>query len=251
MSGNNTLSVAPATLTVVPAPLTVTAADASRPVNAPNPVFTSQVVGLVNGDTVDNLGTVTLTAGSGAGSGVGEFSIVPGGLSSPNYAIRYVPGTLTASPVGLSATLVRTDGTVRLVVHRDGQPYSADVPAFEVGYDGEVTLAVGDINGDGAQDTAGQTHLDRWDSLHDLEQELVVPGGHQPPGVDTPFGVRSFEEGYGHPPDHRSVGPGVPGPGPALALPEGHIQNPMQAALDPPAASHPVPQLRRRPPDGW
>ena len=50
----------------------------------------------VNADTSASLiGTLTFTTSATAASGVGSYDVMPGGVSSPNYAITFVKGTLT------------------------------------------------------------------------------------------------------------------------------------------------------------
>ncbi len=90
-------------ITVSKAPLTVTANNASRVYNTPNPAFTATDTGFVNGDTSANLGgTLTFATTATLGSPKGTYPITPSGLTSTNYAITYVNGTLTiatAAPV--------------------------------------------------------------------------------------------------------------------------------------------------------
>jgi len=92
---------------VDPATLTVTADDASKIYGAPNPTFTVHYSGLVNGDTAASLGgTVTLTApGPASPAGTYTGQIVAAGLTSSNYQISYVNGTLTVTPAPLTITV--------------------------------------------------------------------------------------------------------------------------------------------------
>ena len=76
--------------------LTVTANNASKGYGSANPVFTAGYSGFVNGDTPSNLGgTLTFTTTATTSSPVGSYPITPGGLTSPNYTITFVAGTLT------------------------------------------------------------------------------------------------------------------------------------------------------------
>ena len=102
-SGNYVITYDPGTLTVAARPITVTADDLSRIYGAANPTLTYAVggSGLVNGDTLSgNLGTAANVA-----SNVGNYAIVQGSLvASANYALTFVPGTLTINPAALSIT---------------------------------------------------------------------------------------------------------------------------------------------------
>ena len=83
-------------VTVAPAPLTITARNASKPFGQPLPAFTSTLSGFVNGDTMASLGGALRSATPAtASSAVGSYAIVPSGVSSPNYSITFVNGTLS------------------------------------------------------------------------------------------------------------------------------------------------------------
>jgi hypothetical protein len=58
----------------------------------------------VAGQTAATLGgTLTYSGTSQGAKDVGSYSIIPGGLTSGNYAITFVNGTLTISPATLAA----------------------------------------------------------------------------------------------------------------------------------------------------
>ena len=100
-------SLANATTTVVvtKAPLTVTANNASRIFNTPNPTFTASFSGFVNGDTASSLGgTLTFATTAIQTSPKGTYPITPSGLTSPNYTIAYVNGTLTIATAAPTVT---------------------------------------------------------------------------------------------------------------------------------------------------
>jgi YDG domain/MBG domain (YGX type)/Fibronectin type III domain len=106
-AGNNyALAFEGDTLSVTPAPLTITASDTFKEFAATNPVFSSKVSGLVNGET----DTVVkgLVFDVNPGTGADNLTIVPSGATAVNYAITYVNGKLTIhSPVvGISARVV-------------------------------------------------------------------------------------------------------------------------------------------------
>jgi Tol biopolymer transport system component len=94
------------TLSVLRAPLTIRANDAAKYYGEVLPTFTASGVGFVNGDTLATLsGTLGFTTSATATSGVGTYAVTPGGLSSPNYAITFVDGTLTISKATTTLTL--------------------------------------------------------------------------------------------------------------------------------------------------
>jgi hypothetical protein len=96
-SPNYTITYAPGTLTVTPAALTITAPNATRVWGFASPVFTPTATGLVNPpDTLASLG-VSCTSVATATSAVGSYPITCSGVTSPNYTVTYVPGTLTVT----------------------------------------------------------------------------------------------------------------------------------------------------------
>lgn len=86
-----------AVFTISKAPLTVTAGDASVIYANEAPQFTVTYEGFVNNETNDVLsGAAAFTCEYTVESPVGStFAITPGGLTSNNYDITFVPGTLT------------------------------------------------------------------------------------------------------------------------------------------------------------
>lgn len=81
---------------VLPAPLIVRANDVAKVFGAPVPGFSATFTGFVNYDIPASLGgSLLLSSAANAGSPVGLYPIVPSGLSSPNYAISFVNGTLS------------------------------------------------------------------------------------------------------------------------------------------------------------
>jgi hypothetical protein len=112
-AANYTFAVADGTLTVTPAPLTVAAIDTSRVYGQPNPTFAASFNGLANGDSPASLGgTLTFSTPATISSPVGTYPVTPGGLTSTDYAITFVPGTLTVTPatVGATSTSVVSSG---------------------------------------------------------------------------------------------------------------------------------------------
>ena len=93
------------TINVLPAPLTVTANNTSKVAGQANPTFTAQFSGFVNGDGPANLGgMLTFTTEASASSPPGQYPITPGGLTSANYAITYVNGTLAVTSTSTTST---------------------------------------------------------------------------------------------------------------------------------------------------
>jgi hypothetical protein len=85
-------------LDVTRAPLTIIANDATRMVGQANPAFSVRYTGLVNGDTSSVVrGTLSFSTTATATSPAGSYPIVPSGLTSSNYAITLVNGTLTVT----------------------------------------------------------------------------------------------------------------------------------------------------------
>lgn len=102
VSSNYTTTITPGGLTITRVPLTVSVANATRTYGATNPAFQASFAGFVLNQDPSVLGG-TLTFGApDANAGVGTYSITPGGLTSPDYTIAYVPGTLTITPATLT-----------------------------------------------------------------------------------------------------------------------------------------------------
>ena len=65
---------------------------------APNPAFSVSYAGFVNGESASNLGgTLTFSTTATISSPVGTYPITPSGLTSTNYNITFVSGTLTVT----------------------------------------------------------------------------------------------------------------------------------------------------------
>jgi hypothetical protein len=108
-AANYTLIGATGTVAITPADLTITADNQSKTYGqsvtfgSGSTQFTSS--GLQNGETI---GSVTLACdGGGAAAAVAPYPITPGAatagtFSAANYAISYVPGTLTVNPASFA-----------------------------------------------------------------------------------------------------------------------------------------------------
>ena len=92
--GNYAITVVNATGTIMPAQLTITANNATQVLGTPAPVFSASFGQFPSGLGPSALsGTLTFTTNAPAGS-PGSFQIFAGGVSSPNFDITFVPGTL-------------------------------------------------------------------------------------------------------------------------------------------------------------
>ena len=81
-----------------PAPLTITADALVRKAGDANPPLTASYAGFVNGDSVSDLDApVVLVTSATIGSAVGSYPITLSGATDANYAITFVPGTLTVT----------------------------------------------------------------------------------------------------------------------------------------------------------
>jgi formylglycine-generating enzyme required for sulfatase activity/tetratricopeptide (TPR) repeat protein/serine/threonine protein kinase len=90
---------APLTQEVTPAPLTVTARDARKLRGEATPDFAADFSGFVGGDGEEALGgALGFTTQATGDSEPGSYAVTPGGLTSGNYSITFVNGTLTVAP---------------------------------------------------------------------------------------------------------------------------------------------------------
>lgn len=139
-SSNYTITFVPGLLTIEPAPLTITANNASRQYGVANPPLNGVTAsGFVNGDTLTSLsGTLVCSSSAASTSPEGAYAIICLGLSSPNYSITFLPGTLTVISDVLTVT---ASNATRLY----GQP---NPPLNNVTY-------AGFVNGDTAASLAG------------------------------------------------------------------------------------------------
>jgi hypothetical protein len=95
----NSSTASPLLQAVAPAPLTITADDQNMVAGAALPVLTASYSGFVNGDTSASLTTApSVSTTATASSPTGTYPITPSGAVDVNYAITYVPGTLTITP---------------------------------------------------------------------------------------------------------------------------------------------------------
>src|SRR5437016_3852439 len=118
--GNYTVTLNKGTLTINPAPLTIKADNKTKFLNASNPLLTATYSGFVLGQDPSALsGTLSCTTTATTNSSVGSYPINCSGQTSTNYAVTYVPGTL-------SITYVTGGMCAGDVAHQIRQPINAD-----------------------------------------------------------------------------------------------------------------------------
>jgi len=94
-SSNYAITYVAGALTITRAPLTITANSATKLLNAALPALSASFSGFVNGESSAVLsGTLSCTTTATASSPVGSYTITCSGLTSSNYAITWVVGTL-------------------------------------------------------------------------------------------------------------------------------------------------------------
>jgi uncharacterized repeat protein (TIGR02543 family) len=118
-------------LVITPAPLTVTADNKSKVYNAQLfTAFTASYSGFASGEGPGNLqGTLIFSGAATTAVNAGVYAIIPQGLTSSNYNITFVQGTLTISPAALAVT---ADNKTKVY---DGQVFTG----FTVSYTGFVS----------------------------------------------------------------------------------------------------------------
>ncbi|HYD84572.1 MAG TPA: MBG domain-containing protein, partial [Opitutus sp.] len=112
------------TLTITPAPLSIVIADAQRAYGQANPLFTSTLLGLKNDDTAGVVSGLTLSTVARQLSDAGTYAITGSGTSL-NYALTFVPGTLTVD---------RLSATIRL--NNAGRIFGDSLTSFLASYAG-------------------------------------------------------------------------------------------------------------------
>jgi filamentous hemagglutinin family protein len=106
-TNNYTFSYAPGTHTVSPVALMVTAANASKSYDGMNYSGGNGVIysGFVNNETAAVLGgSLTYTGTSQGALNAGSYVITPVGLTSNNYTVRFVDGSMVIAKAPLTAT---------------------------------------------------------------------------------------------------------------------------------------------------
>jgi len=134
------------------AALTVTANNATRPFGQENPAFSSTTTGtLVAGDTFASAiqGFAVFSTTATPASPAGTYPIVISGLTSVNYVLGLVNGTLTVTKLTGS---VHLDASPNPVTQGDQVTLTATVPGGQTGtvtfYDGTTPLGTVALSGD-------------------------------------------------------------------------------------------------------
>jgi len=108
-------STASVPLLVAPVGLVIRANPASKVYGAPLPPFSVTAIGFVNGDTLASLqGSLSFTTNASAASPAGNYSILPGGVGSTNYATMFEAGPLTIAQASTTTTIVASPNPVGL-----------------------------------------------------------------------------------------------------------------------------------------
>ena len=156
-SDNYSIEFVPGVLQVTEQDLTITAVSTSKVYGSADPAFTVGYSGFVAGDGVADLaGTLTVTRV--AGENVDSYAVTPSGLTSGNYSISFVPGTLSVTKAALTVT-----ADVKSKIYG-----SAD-PAFTVSYSGFVA-------GDDYGDLTGELALAREEG-ENVGGYTITPSG--------------------------------------------------------------------------
>ena len=128
VSNNYAIEYVEGTLTVVPAELAIAADDKSVIYGDEAPEFTVSYDGFKAGDDESSLGgQIENTCEYAPGSFVGEYAITPSGVTSENYNITFIDGTLTVTraEVYVSGATVYPakfeDGGIEAVITDNGE----------------------------------------------------------------------------------------------------------------------------------
>ena len=128
VSNNYAIEYVEGTLTVVPAELAIAADDKSVIYGDESPEFTVSYDGFKAGDDESSLGgQIENTCEYAPGSFVGEYAITPSGVTSENYNITFIDGTLTVTraEVYVSGATVYPakfeDGGIEAVITDNGE----------------------------------------------------------------------------------------------------------------------------------
>lgn len=109
--------------TINKAPMTLSVNDAQREYGEPNPSFTCNISGFVNGENEQMLGiTPAFECEATQLSKVGDYTILAS-LEAPNYEIKYKYGTLSVLKAPLTATVLD-----------DTKIYGSENPEFSFSY---------------------------------------------------------------------------------------------------------------------
>ena len=192
---NYTGASASTTIAVSPALLTVRAVDAVKRFGAPLPALTAAMTGFVNGDSAALLsGTVVLNTAATQGSAVGAYPIVPSGVSSPNYTIAFVNGTLAVVRGSVQVAVVTSpepsgfEGPMTFTASVAAAAPSAGSPSGTVRFfDGSTLIGIAPV-------TAGMATLSTagFDAgIRTIEARYDGDGSFEPGAMSAPHVIRN------------------------------------------------------------
>jgi YVTN family beta-propeller protein len=130
--------------------LIITVNNATRTSTETNPPFSYSVAGqLYNGDTYATAISGTPSYATAAGTTPGDYAVTLSGLTSTNYSVSFLPGTLTVTTTPTSTTLVASPSTSQ---YGDPVTLTASVsPAVVTGtvsfYNGAILLGSSAVSG--------------------------------------------------------------------------------------------------------
>ena len=123
-SGNYVVTPVNATYTVTKKALSVKADDKSILEGAEAPTYTATYNGFVNNETKSVLtGTLAFTCAYKQGDDAGKYDITPSGLTSNNYAITFVKGTLSVK----TNTIKDQPTQVQVKIESEDEGFDADI----------------------------------------------------------------------------------------------------------------------------
>jgi hypothetical protein len=131
VNANYTMSYVPGSVTVNAAALVVSASNATMTYGGAVPAITPIYAGFAHSDNAASLGVVSCSTTATSGSAAGKYPTACNGAVDANYAISYVPGSVTVNAAAL--TITASSGTA---------VYGTTVPVVTPVY-------AGFVNGDG------------------------------------------------------------------------------------------------------
>jgi hypothetical protein len=186
------------TISVTRAALTVSAVDAVKRFGAPLPALTAAMSGFVNGDSAASLsGPVVLTTTATQASAVGSYPIVPSGVSSPNYIIGFVSGTLSVVRGSVQVAVVTSpepsgfEGPMTFTASVGAAAPSAGNPSGTVRFfDGATLIGIAPLTaGVATLSTAG---LDA--GVRPIEARYDGDGSFEPGAMSAPHVIRDASQ---------------------------------------------------------
>ncbi|HEX4795388.1 MAG TPA: type VI secretion system tube protein Hcp [Humisphaera sp.] len=121
---------APVVFTISPAPLTITANNQTKIAGEANPAFSVGYSGFVPGQGPAVLGgALTFSTPATSSSPAGLYAITPGGLTSSNYAIKFVSGTLTVISPSQAASNLLAQVNAASIPPNDSSSFASQIQA--------------------------------------------------------------------------------------------------------------------------